>query len=465
MARCILLPLVPVLIAAQTRAGELSIQTKPFFTEQSFAAAALPSESTLIRIVPAAWSDFEFTKLAAHGSKVAAGDVLIAFDAEDIDKKLTDARRALAASELNLAEAELDARNLTEITALKLDALRRAARNAKEGNQYFTETRRKAAEEQAENSLKRAKEILENQREELRQLTKMYRADDLTEETEEIILTRQRDAVGHAEFALRMEQLDHDRTLKVTLPREAETLAATERETTLALAKGEIELPRKLKLATIELEAARTAFAREKENLAHLEADRKLFEIKAPAAGWFYHGAIENGRWTTGELLKTLMPGAKAPVKRAFATFIPATAKLNLTAFVDEAAARALAPELKGNATLAGREDLDVPVKLAKLADTPEPDGRYRATLDATWPAGVNMVPGSTAEVSLIAYEKADAIAVPTKALTLTPTGWTAEIKLGDGKTERRPVKRGRATKDTTEILSGLEAGQVIVTP
>ena len=39
------------------------------------------------------------------------------------------------------------------------------------------------------------------------------------------------------------------------------------------------------------------------------------------------------------------------------------------------------------------------------------------------------------------------------------------EVKLADGKTERRPVKRGHVSKDETEILAGLEVGQVVVVP
>jgi len=465
MTRLILHPLVAILLTGFAHADEITLQPKLFFTEHTFGATAIPSDTTRIRLEPKAWADFEFSHLAAHGSKVVAGEVLAAFDTEDIDKKLTDAERALGSSELTHAQAEMDFAHLTETVPLKLDALRRAARNAKEENLYFNTTRRKAAEDHTEHALKRAKETLENQQEELRQLTKMYAADDLVEETEEIILTRQRDAVAHAEFALRMEQLDHDRTLNVTLPREAETLAANERESALALAKGEADWPRHLKLQKIQLEAATTALTREKETLTKLHADRKLFEIKAPAAGWFYHGSFEDGRWSTGELLKTLVLGGKAPVKRSFATFIPATAKLTLSAFVDDAVARSLTPELKGHASLAGREDLDIPLKLTKLADTPEPDGRYRASFEATWPAGISIAPGNSAEVSLITYENAAAIAVPTKALTFTPAGWTAEVKLADGKTERRPVKRGRTSKGTSEILSGLEAGQVILTP
>ncbi len=446
-------------------AADHTVAPKPFFIPHTFGATALPAETTPIRLDVKVWGDFEIEQIAAHGSKVAAGDVLLKFDAEDIEKKLVDTKRAFAASELNLAQAELAAKLAVETTPLKLDAARRAARNAKEALDYFTKTRRKATEEGAEQGLKRAQEMLDNTKEELKQLGKMYDADDLTEETEEIILTRQKDAVARAEFGLRMEQLDYDRTMKVSLPREAEALTAADKEAAIALAEAEEELPRALKLGQIQLEGARTAFAREKENLAKLEADRKLFEIKAPAAGWFYFGTIEEGRWTTGEMIKGLVVNGKAPLKRPFATFIPATAKLSLVAFVDEATSRALTPDLKGNATLGGREEAELPVKLLTTSPTPGTDGRYRAQLEITWPKDLAVAPCATAEVTLVSYQKADAITVPTKALTQTATGWTVEVKLADGKSEQRAVKRGRSAKEQTEILSGLEAGQVVIVP
>ncbi|MCF7675375.1 MAG: hypothetical protein K9N23_05970 [Akkermansiaceae bacterium] len=457
--------LLPALLATSARSADYTIVQQPFFTAHTFAATALPAEVSLIRLPAKAWADFEILQLAPHGSKVAAGDILLKFDAEDIDKKLADARRAFTASELNLAQAELDTKSLKATTPLALDALRRTALQAKEELAYFTKVRRKATEESAGQSLIRAQENLENAQEELRQLAKMYDADDLTEETEEIILVRQKSAVARAEFGLRMEQLDCDRTLKVKLPREAEALTAADKEATLALAAAEEELPRKLKLQDIGLATARITFAREKETLAKLESDRKLFELKAPAAGWFYYGTIEDGRWTTGELLKGIVVNGKAPVKRPFATFIPATAKLGLTAFVEEAVSRVLTPETTGTATLTGREDLELPVKLLATSPTPGTDGRYRADLNLTWPEGITVTPGATAEISLVSYQQAQAIAVPTKALTQTATGWTVEVKLADGKSEQRAVKRGRVSKDLTEILSGLEAGQVILTP
>jgi hypothetical protein len=114
-------------------------------------------------------------------------------------------------------------------------------------------------------------------------------------------------------------------------------------------------------------------------------------------------------------------------------------------------------------ATLAGREDLEVPAKISNIATAPGPDGAWRIDLTPAWPDGLGPVAGVTAQVRLISYQQAAAIVVPNKALTFTAAGWTVDVKLADGKTEARAVKRGRVSREETEILSGLEIGQVVM--
>lgn len=472
MSRLIPLHLVPALIAAAApaavpnfAAAEITVEAKPFAVEQSFTATALPAEPELIRLDAKEWAAFDIAHVTPHGTKVSAGDVLFRFDGEEFAKQLHDAREGVKARALAIAQAELEFNSLKETTPIRLENLRRSARNAKEELTYFNETRRDADVDGAAQRLLRSEQILANQREELNQLTKMYEADDLTEETEEIILERQRAAVAAAEFALRMEILNNERTLKVLIPREAEKLAEAERSAALELAKAEEELPRALEIKRGELAAAKTAADRESLTLANLEADEKLLEVKASADGWFYHGAIEDGRWTVGELAKVLITGGRVPVKRAIASFIPATATLDLIAFLDEPAARSLSAGTVGTAILAGREDLEIPITVASVATVPGADTKYHADLTATWPDGFRPAPGATVHVRAVSYHQAKAVALPTKALGFGPDGWTVEIKLADGKTEHRPVKRGRVSGEATEILEGVEPGQVVLVP
>lgn len=466
MTRLTVLLVFAVLAAPAAPAGEITVEQRPFTVERSFAATALPDQGALLLLIePKAWADFQIVGLADHGRRVAKGDTLVRFDPLAIDRKLVELRRGIEANALSRGQAELELKLLEETAPDKLEAARRAAEIAREENSYFVKIRRKATEDSAGHELERKKQLLSNQQEELRQLSKMYAADDLTEDTEEIILTRQKDAVVSAEFSLRMETLDYHRRLEVTLPREAVALARNERDCAIFLRKLEAETPRWIELKKIELAALLTTQQRDKEMLADLECDRGQFENKAPAAGWFYHGPIENGRWTPGEAVKALFKHGRPAVNRPFATFVPGSASLQWVALLDETSARSLTPELAGIATLTGREDLELPVKLSNLAAVPGPDGTYRADFTASWPQGLSPVVGMTAQIRVIAYHQPAAIAIPNKALAWGPAGWTVEVKLTDGKTERRPVKRGRTAKDDTEILSGLEVGQVVVTP
>ena len=458
--------LLPILAYPVCRAGEVTVEAKPFTIERSLFSTILPTVAMPLRIEAEALPSFTIKSITPHGSRVKAGELLIEFDTEAIDRKIDDNRKAIDSATLTLGQTEVELKALKESTPLRLDATKRAARNAADDLAYFNNVSRKIKEQRAEEALKRYQHALDGEREELRQLEKMYKADDLTEETEEIILKRQQHSVSAAEFALKVEELDHKRTLETDIPRESEELIATAKSTALSLLKAESELPRQISLKEIEVATAQTSFARQKEDFAKLTADRKLIEpIKATSDGWFYHGVIEDGRWTTGEAVKTLVPNGLILTKKAFATFIPATSPYNLVSFADDSIANSLPTDSVGFAISTGREDQMIPTKIEKIAAAPGTDGRYRIDITATWPANATPVPGANAHVKVISYENPNALAIPTAALRPTRTGWSVTVKLADGKTGSHSVKRGRVSGELVEVLSGLEPGQVVITP
>ena len=61
--------------------------------------------------------------------------------------------------------------------------------------------------------------MLDYEKDELDQLEKMYEADDLTEETEEIVLKRQRTPSSSPSSAWRTAKLSRDEMLNIALPR------------------------------------------------------------------------------------------------------------------------------------------------------------------------------------------------------------------------------------------------------
>ncbi len=457
--------LLPALLVTATHAGELTLEAKPFTVSHSLKATALPDTVVPIRLDAKAWEKFEIVSIADHGSAIKKGEPLIVFKTDEVDRKIADTKQALTAAELGLAQAELDLATLEKTVPEQLLRLERGAKVAAEELAYFQETRLNAEKEEADQDLKRQKQLLASYQEELKQLLKMYEADDITEETEEIILKKQRDSVEYAEFGLRMETLNHKRTHTVSLPRELLTLTEKSDDTALQLSKAKADLPRSLELKKIEVEKLKTSLKRQREELGDLELDRKIFEINAPADGLFYHGTIENGAWVTGEILKVLIPKSAVPVGKNLASFIPASSKLVIESFASQTDAEALAKGATGFAVLAGKEDVLIPVTLSKSSEIPNPQGTYPTTFTAEWPKSLSPVAGQSLDVKIISYTNEKAIAIPTKALELGAKGWTIEVKLADGKTERRVVTRGKANSELTEITTGAESGQVVIVP
>ena len=322
--------------------------------------------------------------------------------------------------------------------------------------------------------MKAPKHRLEATREELKQLKMMYEADDLTEQTEEIILKRQEFAVQSSELSLKHTELATKRALEVTLPRRAVALETEAKGSAIELEKAEKNLPRGLENARLDLESARTAAAREKDELAKVEKDAALFEIKAAADGIFYHGSLDEGRWSLGELAKVLVKGGRVPFIRPFASIVPADADLGLTAHVDEAMARVLKAQLKGSLTAAGREDVALSATVQSVASVPGNDGRYRVDLlpewpekdKLEWPADIDVAPGMTFECRFVIHREDAAITVPLKALN-PAEGEYLDRPGQDGRrqSETRPVSRGRVNGDEVEVTAGLEGGQVVIIP
>jgi Cu(I)/Ag(I) efflux system membrane fusion protein len=80
-------------------------------------------------------------------------------------------------------------------------------------------------------------------------------------------------------------------------------------------------------------------------------------------------------------------------------------------------------------------------------------------------PENTPLLAGMKTAVTLVTYRNEEAISVPDAAIIRTDGEPTVKLKMADGKHELRPVKTGKSAKGRTEILSGLEADQVILIP
>ncbi len=459
---------IPVLVlsAAPLFAGELTVESAPFRVEHRFQATVLPVEAPGFELKPETWSSFVIETLADHGAPVKKGEVIIAFEKEAYERRLEDLGRSVTSKEIAVARQQLEVKKLGEEHEIALEAAKRAKETAAEDLEYFKTIGRPAEEAQVEQSLKRARFGVESAEEELKQLKQMYEADDLTEDTEEIILKRQQLSVEMEKFQLSEAQRGAKRTLETVLPRRLEALERAAAEASIAFDKTSQNLPRALEEAKIALKGAEAELEREKLELERLKKDGALLEWKAPVDGICFHGGLDGDTWDYGDLSKYLKVGTAVPVRRTLVTLVPGDAPVRLSARVDAAVADSLKTGEAITLKVPGAGGSDPAGTIGKVEAFPGPDGKLTATLKAEWPEGETPDVGTSVECIRVAYTHPECLAVPEKALVATADGgWSVELKLADGKTESRPVKRGPTDGKRVQIREGLEPGQVVVVP
>ena len=457
--------LLSFLGTAMLSASEHVVKSTPFETSLSIDATFLPDDVVVHKLYPEQWSKFEIKELLPHGAAVKKGQTIIAFEREDYDRHLAESKEAVATRKIALARAERELADLEITTPRLLEGEEIAFERHQESLDYFKKTSRAIQEKDARESLARAKRSLEYVEEELKQLLQMYEEDGVTEETEEIILKRQRSSVETARFSLEKVELSTARTLKKTIPEQAVDLERAFDTAKLSFDTAKLNLPR-------ILEEKRHAVAKQKrqdteadKKLKDLEADAKWLVFKAPDDGHIFYGEISKHSWSLGGTSKFLFVNGTAPAKTALVSFVANGVPLNLHGVVGQNQRLQLTSGNKGSAEVDGIGPTTFPVEITSLDRIPGADGKYKLSMKVTLPRDSPLVGGMKAKVRLITYRNEKALTIPKNAVKTDGDKSTIRLKMADGKDEVREVKLGKTWGDRVEILEGIAADQVILLP
>ena len=416
---------------------------------------------------PEAWSSFKVLKAVEHGAEVERGDVLVELDMKDIDEAIADGRRKVELAELAVKLAEQGLEMLEATTPLDLASAERSKRYAHDDLDRYLKVDRALSEKVANFNVETSKNYLEYEREELRQLEKMYKADDLTEETEEIILKRQQDAVKRAEFYLELDENYRDRTLKTSLPRRDVSEKESTTRADLSLDGAEATLPLALSRSRLDLDKLKVQYGKDKEQLDELEKDRAIMSIKAPTDGIVYYGRFKQGEWsgaTSGA--DKLRPFGSVTANEVFITIVKPRPML-IRVKLPEKNLHEFRPGLRGTVRPAGYPDMRLPATVSKIGAIPFSAGSFQAELKFSVPEeDTILMPGMSCTVKFIPYVKKRALTVPPSAVhtdEIDDQKHYVILVTEDGKQRKQGVTIGKKAEDKVEILDGLVAGDQVL--
>jgi HlyD family secretion protein len=423
---------------------------------------------TEIILRPEEWSAYTVLEAVEHGSRVKKGDMLIKFDPEKIDKAIADLRAEQQIAELSIKLAEDQLAVMEKSLPMDLEASQRSQRIAEEDQKRYFESDRAMMLKIEDFNIKYITLQLDYSREELAQLEKMYKADDLTEETEKIVLKRARDDVERMEFILEYYTYNRDLTVKYEIPRRDDQVKDAAKRRNLAWAKDRVELPLALDRLRLELPRQKVQLARSKERLKNLLADQALMTITAPCDGYVYYGRCQRGKFSEiPSMVEVLRRGGMASTNRPILTIVEPR-PIFIHSSVSEDRLQYMRNGMDGRASPIGYPDLKLDVTVDEVGKIPYSTGSYdlQVSLALEEQPPKVILPGMACKIKLTPYSKSDALVVPPKLVITDPLDDEKHfvyLQTKDGKSEKQDVTIGKQTDKATEILKGLSEGDKIL--
>lgn len=454
--------------AAKPAAAEgttVTVTKGPFKIEVALDGYFQAQDAAELAIRTKGWADLEVVDGLKHGAKVQKGDVLVRLNMEKIDDAISDARTDFRVADLTVRLAELDLNLLQGASPIEVAATDRNHNRFVEDYDRFQKIDLPLARKSADYMLRMSQEYLDMEKEELRQLEKMYKADDLVEDTEEIILKRQRFAVDFAEFRHEQAKLSYEETLKLGIPRRVEDNKDVSLVEELRYQRAKEAAPLTLEKAKADLEKAKMLRAKAQEKLDNLTADREAMIVKAPTEGVLYYGRSTGGKFS-GSDGETFRRGDKVVANQVFLTVVK-TRPVVVAADVPEDKLYAVRPGMKAKVEPKGFPDLKAQAVVAEVAGVPVGEGKFRARLSVVLDKDAEAVlPGMACKVKLVPYARADALTVPKAAVEedeLDEDQHFVYVAREGQEPKKQAVTLGKESDKKVEITAGLSAGEKVL--
>jgi hypothetical protein len=451
-----------------TAPATYTVKKGPFKVELSLKGGFEPEKTFPLSVRLKEWKVLEVRKVVPHGTHVKQGETLVEFNLEEIDKLIADLTTDRQLADLTLKQAEVSLRLMEAATPIDLELAQRAKRNADQDLARFLKVERPMEEKSEAFSLKMAENYLAYEQAELRELEKMYKANDVIEETEEIILKRQRDAVERAKFSVEVAKMLHDTAVEFTIPRDEESHKTEAVRQGLLLEKNRTGLPMALDRQKLELEKLKIDTVRTGQRLKKVQEDRAAMTVTAPTDGVVFYGQYVNGEWsgsvTVNERLKV---NGNVALGEVFMTIVKSR-PLAMKVAVAEKELQWVHPGLEATVEPTGYPDRRLAATVARVDEVPTVAGKFEAVLELSHlgKKGAMLMPGMTGVAKLVAYRTTEALSVPASAVFSDEEreGRKFVYLVGKGgKAKKHSVLVGKRNDDRVEILKGLDAGNKIL--
>ena len=397
------------------------------------------------------------TSAAANRAEVKKGDTLLELDTVAIKRDVAAAENELTAAKATLVKAESDATLGEQADALAMRIQQQETKNAEAAVKWWEQVDGPQILTSAQLQVKMSRANVEDQEDELDQLKKMYKSEDLTSQTADIVIKR---SVRQLDVSKTMTKMTEERSHKT----ETHTYAIARQGVIDALdqSKQRLEMLKVSQalaavLRKTGLNTARLAAATSEKKLADLKKDQALFSIKAPADGIVLYGSASGGAWT-GIDPKTMRVGERLTSGATVMTlFKPGDLKVELT--IPESQSAWAKPGAKARVTPVAFPELSYEGTCAAPAPKPGSGSLSFVTTINVGDVDARIVPGMKSTVRVDGGEADGVLLVPVGAVS----GGKVWVRGKDGQETQKDVVTGRSDGKMIEVKQGVSEGDQVL--
>ncbi len=442
-------------VAKKEEAKTHKVKAEEFEVKLELSGVVESTSEARVALRPKASGSLSVIKAVPHGTKVNKGDILIELETDKLKEAIEDQKAGMPQQHMALESGRRDLEKLEKTTPLNLESGRRSKMKTEEDFAYFEDVSKPMRIRDAHEDLKSTANYLAYAEEELNQLKKMYELDDLTEETEEIVLKRSQHSVDSYKWMLEQTKSRTDRNLNTLIPREQELMERNLESKRIEWRSGEQSLRAGLEQKRLEVSKMERDLHKAEKKIADMEGDLKMLTVRAPQDGIVYYGMSQRGKWTTAATVeRKLIPGGTLTPKEIVMTVVDPD-KLQLRVSVPENKLKDLKKGQKAKTKLTWNTDEELNSSVKEVSFVPFSNNTFDAVFTLNPGKEITALPGMNAKAEIEVYKNEKALLVPKGAVKKEKDEEFVTLKGG----KKQKVKTGRSNDKMTEILEGLKAG------
>lgn len=349
-------------------------------------------------------TELKIQRILPFGTKVTKGQALVWFETKKLDKKIDAAETDLKLARLAFKADELGHQQFLKQQTLDKAKAKRTRDAAQQEFDNYQKVDRERTINQAKFSLKSSEFSLASATEELRQLEQMYKEDDLTEESEEIVLRRAEHSMESAAFSLERTKIQTRRTINQSIPRND-----ANQQDTLARAMIDYEtsvqsMANNKQKRDLELERKKTKVKEQTEAYAEMRDERKQVTLKSEFDGVFLYGQLTRGKLPAKQVdIKT---GSSVTGKQVIATVVDPT-KLQIRVDLPEEQFAIVTKGVKCQVVPKGMPNVKLQGVVKSVSVIPYTNGKFDCIVSLHGKRVTGVMPAMTCDLLFVNPEEA----------------------------------------------------------